>query len=134
MAVVGRAPVTGQTYALQDSRWLLGVANGLNRSSQNTITAAAGGTKAAAFQLPAAIQLFEVDTVANDNDSVLLPAAKAGQIVFVFNNGAHILGVYGRGTDTINQSVTATQYSMAAALSAVFFCAKDGAWAAVKSA
>lgn len=134
MAIVGRPPVAGSTYGLQDGRWLLQVANGGNRSSQNTITATSGGTKAAAFQLPAAIQFFEVDTVANDNDSVLLPAAKAGQWIAIFNNGAHILGVYGRGTDTINQSVTATQYSMAAALSAVFFCAKDGAWAAVKSA
>lgn len=132
--ITGKAPPAGSSYATQDGRWLLSVAAGQNRNYQNAFTAHSGGTKAAALQLPAQVAQLEVDTVAADNDSVLLPAAKAGASVALFNNGAHILGVYGRSTDTINQAVTATQYSMAAGLSAFFFCAKDGAWFAVKSA
>lgn len=134
MATVGKAPPQGSSYALQDGRWLLALAAGQNRNGTSGITAHSGGTKAAAFQLPAQVAIIQVDTVAADNDSVLLPAAKAGSTLMLFNNGAHILGVYGRGTDIINQAVTATQYSMAAALSSLFYCVKDGVWAANKSA
>src|ERR1700743_476527 len=114
MATVGKAPPANSSYALQDGRWLLGLASGLNRSYQNGITAHSGGTKAAAFQLPANVAQFEVDTVAADNDSVLLPAAKTGQSVAVFNNGGHILAIYGRGSDTINGQATANALSLAA--------------------
>lgn len=134
MATVGKAPVAGSTYATQDGRWLLGLGNGLNRSFQNGVTAHSGGTKAAAFQLPANVAQFEIDTVAADNDSALLPAAKAGQTVMVFNAGAHTLNLYGRSTDTINLSATATAYSMTTGQCAIFFCCKDGIWGAVKTA
>jgi hypothetical protein len=139
MATVGRPPVANTTFGLQDGRWLLGVANGLNRSSQNGIIAHSGGSKAAAFQLPANVAQFQVDTVAADNDSVLMPAAKAGQSVAVFNNGGHILAIYGRGTDTINAQTTATALSLAAPATsagvgsnAFFFCSTDGKWSAIK--
>jgi|SRR6185312_9706423 hypothetical protein len=134
MATVGKPPPFQSSYALQDGRWLLGLANGLNRSYQNGITAHSGGTKAAAFQLPANVALFEIDTVAADTDSALLPAAKTGQIVMVFNAGAHTLDLYGRGTDTINLSATATAYALTTGQCALFFCSKDGAWGAIKTA
>jgi hypothetical protein len=134
MATVGRPPVANTTFGLQDGRWLLGLGNGLNRSYQNGITAHSGGTKAAAVQLPANVAQFEIDTCAADNDSVLLPAAKAGQSVVVYNASGHTLGIYGRGTDTINEVATATQYSLATVLTAFFFCSKDGHWSALKSA
>lgn len=136
---VGIAPTNGSGPGLQDGGWLLGVAAGNNRAYKNGITAHSGGTKAAAFQLPAGVQIIEVDTVAADNDSVLMPAAVAGQIVMVFNNGGHILAIYGRGTDTINAQATANALSLAAPATAagvgsnaVFYCAKNGAWGAVK--
>jgi O-acetylhomoserine/O-acetylserine sulfhydrylase-like pyridoxal-dependent enzyme len=131
---VGKSPVAGSSYALQDGRWLLGVAAGNNRAYQNGITAHAGGTKAAAFQLPANVQLFEIDTVANAGDSVLMPAALQGQIIDIFNNGASNLDIYGRGTDTINQSATATAYVLTPGQCAHFFCAKNGLWGANKTA
>lgn len=134
MAVVGSAPPRGSSFQLIDGVYLLQIANGGNRSFQNGITATAGGTKAAAFQLPANVQFFQIDTVASANDSALLPAAVTGQCVGVFNNGADTLGLYGRGTDTINQSATAVQYSLTAGQAAFFFCAKDGKWAAIKTA
>lgn len=134
MATVGKPPPQGSSYALQDGRWLLGLGNGLNRSSQNGITAHSGGTKAAAFQLPANVAQFEIDTVAADTDSALLPAAKAGQTVMVFNAGAHTLDLYGKGTDTINLAVTATAYALTTGQCAIFFCCKDGIWGAIKTA
>lgn len=131
---VGTSPVPGGGFALIDQLWLNGLSGGSNRRYVNSVTAHAGGTKAAAYQLPANVAAIEVDTVASDNDSVLLPQAKAGTVIAVFNAGAHTLGIYGKGTDTINSVATATQYSLATTVSALFFCAKDGAWAAIKSA
>lgn len=130
---VGIAPANGSGPALQDGQWLLGVAAGNNRAYKNGIVAHAGGTKAAAFQLPAGVQIIEIDTVATNGDSVLMPAAVQGQIVMVCNNGAATLDIYGRGTDTINGVATATAYALTVNQSAVFFCAKNGNWGAVHS-
>jgi len=125
---VGIAPTNGSGPGLQDGQWLLGVAAGNNRSYKNGVTAA-GNSKATAFQLPAGVELIEVDTVAA-NTGVLMPAAVAGQIVMVFNSGANTLNIFGRGTDTIGNTATGTARTMAANASAVFFCAKNGSWAA----
>jgi hypothetical protein len=132
--LIGKAPPAGSSYQLIDGRWVLGLSYGANRSYQNGITAHSGGGKSSAFQLPANVQLFEIDTVAADHDSVLAPAAKQGQIVMVANPTAHILDIYGRGTDTINGVATATAYSVGAGKSAILFCAKDGSWGANLSA
>lgn len=131
MANVGTPPVANSSFALQAGRWLLGVSGGQNRSYQNGITAHAGGTKGAAFQLPAGVQIIEIDTVATNGDSVLMPAALTGTIVMVFNNGAATLDIYGRGTDTINGTATGTAKTMSTLTAAVFFCAKNGVWGAV---
>lgn len=121
-------------FAMPDSAWLRALAQGVNFTSKNGITAAAGGGKADATQLSSNVLLQQVDTVANANDSVLLPAAKAGTLVLLFNDGANALDAYGRDTDTINQSATAVAYALAAGAAAAFFCATDGQWAAVKTA
>lgn len=128
---VGIAPPNGSGPALQDGQWLLGVAAGNNRSYKNGIVAGAAATKATATQMPAGVQILEVDTVGVANGSVLMPAAVAGQIVMVFNNGANTLDIYGRGTDTINGSATANAHTLATLTAAVFFCGKTGAWAGV---
>lgn len=128
---VGIAPTNGSGPGLQDGGWLLGVAAGNNRAYKNGIVAHAGGTKAAAFQLPAGVQIMQVDTTATNGDSVLMPAAVQGQIVMVFNNGAATLDIYGRGTDTINGAATANAHTLATLTAAVFFCGKNGAWAGV---
>lgn len=128
---VGRPPVAGQSYALQDSRWLLGLAAGNNRAVQSGFTALSGGGKTGATQLPAIVELLEVDTVAADHNSVLLPSAQVGCFVCVANNGAHILDIYGMGTDTINAASTSSAYSINANTNAIFFCVKKGAWFAI---
>jgi hypothetical protein len=131
---IGKAPPPGSNFALQEGRWLLGLASGSNRNVQSAFTAHSGGGKASAFQLPAAVAFLEVDTVAADHDSVLLPSAQAGTIVCVANNGAHILDFYGRASDTINAAATANAYSINANTNAIFFCVKTGAWFALHAA
>jgi len=134
MSIVGKAPPANSSYQLIDGRWVLAVAAGLNRPYQSGFTAHAGGTKAAALQLPAQVAFLEVDTTATNGDSVLLPAALSGMEIKVWNNGAATLDIYGRGTDTINQSVTATAYTLTAGQAAHFCCAKNGSWFAIKTA
>lgn len=133
MAQVGTAPPVNSRQALQDGVWLRGLAAGQNRSYINGLTAHAGGTKAAALQIPAAAALVEFETVATNGDSALLPQALAGTEVKVANSGAATMALYGRGTDTINDAATATNYDLATNVSATFFCAKDGQWKAILS-
>ena len=132
--MVGITPPENSRQALQDGIWLRGLANGQNRGSINKLVAHAGGSKATAFQIPAAVELVSFGTVATTGDSALLPQAKAGTIVMVANNGAQTLDLYGKGTDTVNNVATATAYTLATTVAAIFFCAVDGAWFAVKSA
>src|SRR5580700_1508212 len=70
------------------------------------ITAHAGGTKAAAFQLGYGFN--EVSTVATSGDSLLAPPAFAGALCMIANDGVGNADVYGQGTDTIDGSSTAT--------------------------
>lgn len=132
--IVGKQPPQGSGYQLIDGNWANGLANGGNNSFTNALVAHAGGTKAAALQIAAALKIVFFATVATDHDSALLPAAKTRSIVMVYNGGAHILDLYGKGTDTINASATATAYSLNAGQSAIFFCGLDGSWAANKTA
>jgi hypothetical protein len=131
---VGIQPPLGSGPALQDGQWLNALANGQNRSYINGLTAHSGGTKAAAFQMPAAVQFIQFDTVAVNGDSSLLPQALAGTEVTVISSGVATMSVYGRGTDTINDAATANAYSMATNTTARFVCAKDGQWKAILSA
>ncbi len=130
-AIIGTPPGTG--FALPDGNWLNGLANGHNRSAQYGITAHAGGTKAAAFQLPAQVAQLQVDTVASTSDSVLLPPCGASGIeIVIANAGANTLSIYGKGTDTINAAATANNYDLTTNTNAVFWCVKSGLWRAIK--
>lgn len=137
---IGQRPVAG--FSLVDGEWLRQLANGNNISFQNGITAHAGGTQAAALQLSANPLVIEVDTVASGNDSVMLPFAAAGMFRTVWNNGASTLAIYANvntnpltaSTDTINKSTNSTSYTLTTGQAAIFFCGKNGAWFAVKTA
>jgi hypothetical protein len=95
-------------------------------SVATSITAHAGGTKAAATVLTAMHN--NITVCATTDDSVLLPAALAGRMVSVFNNGAAAARVFGAGTDTIDGVATATGVPLTNAKRAVFICFADGAW------
>lgn len=104
-------------------------------SVETGITAHAGGTQAAGYQLTAAIN--SVDTVGSAADSVLLPLAAVGMQVVIANTTGTSMTVYGAGTDTINLVATATGVAQAANTKAVYYCSKvapAGNWIRVLSA
>lgn len=129
-------------FALADGQWLRGLSDGNNDSAKNAITAHSGGTQAAGFALPVGFSFIQVDTVAADGDSVLMPFAQLGERKMIFNNGAHTLDIYASpntnpltaSTDVINKSTNTTAYTLTTGQAAIFFCAKNGIWAAVKTA
>lgn len=100
---------------------------GLFLSTDFAITATPSGTQTTSYQLGGAYS--NVTTVATDNDGVLAPYPAVRGIQFlVTNNGAHILTVFGVGTDTLNTTAGATGVAVAAGKTALFTCFQTGAW------
>lgn len=95
------------------------IINQLN-SVQNGVIAQADGTKANATQLNAAV--VQVSTVAGAADSVKLPKGFAGLEVFVVNQGAQAMQVFGFGTDDINGAGTAVGVSQTADTKVIYRC------------
>ena len=109
-------------------------AAGGGQSWASTITATAGGTRAAAVPLRAAINRISVCATAAD--SVALPPAMGGQEVSLINSGAAACQVFAAvGTnDTINGVAAATGISVAAAGKAQFISPGPGLWFSILSA
>ena len=103
-------------------------------SFANTITATAGGTRAAALPLTAAFNRIAVCATAAD--SVALPPAVGGQEITVINSGTAAAQVFAAiGTaDTINGVAAATGISLAAAGKAQFVSPGQGFWFSILSA
>jgi hypothetical protein len=133
MAVVGVPPVPSNGPGLVDGTWLVGLAGGANSVYQYGISAA-GTTQATATQMPAAIKLMEVDTAASSS-GVALPFCYQGTEFGIYNNGANTLTVY---PNVANNPITAAQdtidntttVSVSSHTAEIFFCAKNGVWAA----
>lgn len=102
--------------------------------TKGSITAQADGTQANAVQLVNGVN--EVTTVAGANDSVQLPRAAAGSIVYVANAGANTLTVFGKNgsSDTINGTAGSTGVTQATTVDAIYACITDGRWRRVLSA
>lgn len=95
-------------------------------SGMDTITATAGGTKAAAFALTRTNS--HITVCATANDSVLLPAAITGSRITVRNDGVANLAMFGKNTDTINGVATGTATVLAPAKATELICYTRGAW------
>jgi hypothetical protein len=120
---------------LGDIRSLQDAIAGLNNiDSENGLTALAGGGQDGATQLINGLNTVAV--CATNADSVQLPPAIEGSVVFVSNAGAADLTVFGKEgrPDTINGTAGATGVSQADPLSAVYFCPEDTKWFRVLSA
>lgn len=102
-------------------------------STQQSVTAHSGGTRAAATPIVAAVT--NVTTVAASADSIVLPAASAvlGQTFTVYNNGANPLTTYALGSDTINGTAGATGVSLTAGGTAYYTAIASGVWIADQS-
>jgi hypothetical protein len=137
---IGIRPDKG--FSLPDGEWLRQLSNGNNYSFQSGVVAKAGGTQATGTQLSNNQSLIQVDTVATNNDSVVMPFAAAGKSVSIFNNGAATLGIFASPntnpltgtTDVINKTTNPTLYALTSGQTADFSCAKNGTWFACKSA
>jgi hypothetical protein len=90
------------------------------------ITAAAGGTQAAATKVTTDNVI--VGTVATAADSIRLPPAVVGASMLVFNDGANSMQVFGDGTETINGVATATGVAQASKVGALYACVQTGKW------
>lgn len=132
-AVTGTPPLSGGSFATIDQTWLNGLAGGVNSAFQNGISAA-GSTQAGATQLPSSVKLMSIDTVGSST-GVALPFCFAGTEFGVYNNGANTLTVY---PNVANNPITAAQdtidnttsVSVSSHTAELFFCAKNGVWAA----
>lgn len=138
--MIGNRPQRG--FRQIDGLWLRGLSDGDNRNAQNNLVAFAGGGQANALVLSAERAFIQVDTVASAGDSVALPLATVGNSLKVFNNGANSMNIYANPAtnkltgvpDVINKTANATAYALASGAAVEFFCAKDGIWAAIKTA
>lgn len=87
-----------------------------------TAVTATGSAEADAYQITA--NYTQVATTAAST-GVVLPQAKVGARYVIDNNGAQTLTVYGKGSDTIDGSATATQ---ATTRKAEYVCVADASW------
>ena len=95
------------------------------------VTAKAGGGQATATAITTTF--VNVSVCATAADSVQLPLAVAGQVIFVRNSGAASLQVFAANgsTDTINGTAGSTGVAHATATGKFYFCttsAPAGAW------
>lgn len=95
---------------------------------EDSLTAHAGGTQAAALALSATKDYHRISTCATAGDSISLPAATVGHAHFVRNDGAASCQVFGASTETINGIATATGIALPKGLGAWFVCTTAGAW------
>ena len=91
------------------------------------ITALAGGALSASTPV-LTLGANTVTTVASGADSVVLPSAVAGSVVFVANAGASAMQVFGKGSDTINGTAGATGISVANNKRILFVAVTNGKW------
>jgi hypothetical protein len=99
-----------------------------------TVTARAGGTRAAATKLAAAVN--RIGVCATAADSVCLPPAVGGQVIYVVNSGVASAQVFGdpATADTINGAPAGTGVALANGKSASYFSPAFGVWFGVLSA
>jgi hypothetical protein len=101
--------------------------------AEDGLTAHSGGGHAG-LALSTLADVHRITTVAADHDSVLLPASQAGLNQYVVNAGAHILDIYGLGTDTINAIAANSPLSIAAGKTVLLTCPVAGAWYGILTA
>lgn len=122
--------ITGTNTSNQNSTFAVGF---LDVSALNGITAAVGGGQTNAVQLQDSIN--RVTVVATAADSVKLPPAKQGLVVFVANSdAADAMGVFPFLGDAINALGPNTVLSVAANKGVMFFCPVDGLWISILTA
>ena len=125
-ATIKSSIVTAQSVVSQTISGILTMTG-----KEDTLTAHAGGTQAAALALSASVPVHIITVCATAADSVKLPTCVAGEIHIVWNFGAESAQVFGNGTSTINGVATATGVALPAGKGAIFYgrtAGAAGAW------
>lgn len=95
---------------------------------EDTLTAHAGGTQAAALALSSTAFYHRISVCATAGDSVILPAATLGKAHYIRNDGAASAQVFGAATETINGVASATGVPLPTGHGAWFLCTTAGKW------
>jgi len=95
-------------------------------SSQDNITATAGGGQTNAYQISS--QTARVAVVATSGDSVQLPSSAPGLEILLINHGANPMQVFGNGTDQIDDVASSTGVSQMQNSFVLYSCASAGKW------
>ena len=101
--------------------------------TKSGITALAGGARNASTPV-LVLGSNHVSTSASSGDSVVLPVAVAGSVVFLANAGANPVQVFGNGSDTIDGTAGATGISVANAKRIMFVAVANNVWFALLGA
>jgi hypothetical protein len=140
MTAIKGTKISGVSFAMLDSDYVNGIADGVNMGYL-TVAAHAGGGQALATQIAQSGMLVNIGTVASVGDSVGLPFAIPGILKFVFNSTANSCNIFGQVAvnkatnpaviDTINGTAGSTAYALAGGARVCFFCPVAGLWAAL---
>jgi len=77
---------------------------------------------------PITTEFYEIATCANAGDACTLPAAKAGQLVIIVNNGANSADVFPASGDKIDGGSANAAFALAAGANALFICQDATDW------
>lgn len=113
-------------YGLIDARMLNNALAFPQLSSQDAITAHAGGGQTNAYQLTCYVN--RVSTVATAADSVKLLSSNACRFVTIINDTATAMQVYGKTTATINNVATGTGISQPGNSVVTYYSVTPGKW------
>lgn len=118
----------GRSYGAFVGNTPLGLGDYLLESSQDGITATAGGGQTNAYQIVS--QTTRVATVATAGDSVQLPPSTPGLELLIINHGANAMQVYGNTAagDVIDDQAAASGVSQMANSLVIYSCATAGKW------
>lgn len=102
-------------------------------SVENGVTAAVASTQAGGYLITKAVTRVTVSGTAGD--SLLLPAAVAGERRVVFNKAAaNSIDIFPGVGDNINALADDAAYALAATKGVIFYCAVDGTWDTILTA
>jgi|SRR6478609_2240839 len=102
-----------------------GLATQLPPPGPGQLIPAAGVGGGAANAIPIVAPFVKIASVATAADSVLLPKTYGGDSIFIQNQGAAAVAVFGFGGATINGAASVSQ---GAGLGALYIAGMEGTW------
>jgi len=116
----------GRIYGAFAANIPLGLGDYLLESSQDNITATAGGGQNGAYQIVS--QTSRIATVATMNDSIMLPPSTPGLELIVINHGLNAMQVFGQPGDTIDDQLASAGVSAMSNSMVIYTCTTQGNW------